>query len=58
MTLRMRLVEVLLDPYHKIVNNEAIYTELLKFTLEYTPKLTVSHQEIRYIAKLITFNRR
>jgi hypothetical protein len=66
MTLRMKLVEDFLDPYRKIVNNEAIYKELLKFTLEYmpkftveyTPKFTVPHQEIRYIAKIITFNPR
>jgi hypothetical protein len=68
MTLKMTWAEVFLDPYHKIINNEAIYREMSKFTLEYMrkftleyeymPKFTVPHQEIGYIAKRITLNRR
>ena len=56
--LRMRLAEIFLDPSCQIICNEAIYWELLKFTLEYMPKLTISHQEAKYVSKLVTFNRR
>ena len=43
MTLRMRCAEVFLDPYRKIINNEAIYREMLKLTLEYMPKFTLEY---------------
>ena len=45
MTLRM-WAEVFLDPYHKIINNEAIYTEMLKFTLEYMPEAGPSSRAV------------